>query len=166
MWLPHQGRADMAHCFDLQPGDILFWYTDIGWMMGPWAIAGRSCWARPCSCTTARPTTPNPTACGRWSSGTASLTSASRPPPYARSWPRRRVGGQARPVVADVLGSTGEPWNPDPWWWYFRKVGGSRCPIINYSVGPRFRAAYWPASPLPIKPRPSTPRCRAWPPTL
>ena len=34
-----------------------------------------------------------------------------------------------------VLGSTGEPWNPDPWWWYFRVVGEGRCPVINYSGG-------------------------------
>jgi acetyl-CoA synthetase len=34
-----------------------------------------------------------------------------------------------------VLGSTGEPWNPDPWWWYFRVVGDGRCPIVNYSGG-------------------------------
>jgi acetyl-CoA synthetase len=34
-----------------------------------------------------------------------------------------------------VLGSTGEPWNPDPWWWLFSTVGGSRLPIINYSGG-------------------------------
>ena len=34
-----------------------------------------------------------------------------------------------------VLGSTGEPWNPDPWWWYFREVGEGRCPIVNYSGG-------------------------------
>src|SRR5438876_909937 len=34
-----------------------------------------------------------------------------------------------------VLGSTGEPWNPEPWWWYFRTVGDARCPIINYSGG-------------------------------
>jgi acetyl-CoA synthetase len=34
-----------------------------------------------------------------------------------------------------VLGSTGEPWNPDPWWWYFKNAGESRCPIINYSGG-------------------------------
>ena len=34
-----------------------------------------------------------------------------------------------------VLGSTGEPWNPEPWWWYFREVGEGRCPIINYSGG-------------------------------
>jgi acetyl-CoA synthetase len=34
-----------------------------------------------------------------------------------------------------VLGSTGEPWNPDPWWWLFGKVGGERLPIVNYSGG-------------------------------
>jgi len=34
-----------------------------------------------------------------------------------------------------VIGSTGEPWNPEPCWWYFREVGGGRCPIINYSGG-------------------------------
>jgi acetyl-CoA synthetase len=34
-----------------------------------------------------------------------------------------------------VLGSTGEPWNPDPWWWLFRTVGAERVPIINYSGG-------------------------------
>jgi acetyl-CoA synthetase len=34
-----------------------------------------------------------------------------------------------------VLGSSGEPWNPTSWEWYFRQVGGERCPIINYSGG-------------------------------
>jgi acetyl-CoA synthetase len=34
-----------------------------------------------------------------------------------------------------AFGSTGEPWNPDPWWWLFRVVGESRCPILNYSGG-------------------------------
>ncbi len=34
-----------------------------------------------------------------------------------------------------VLGSTGEPWNPEPWWWYFQEVGEGRCPIVNYSGG-------------------------------
>jgi acetyl-CoA synthetase len=34
-----------------------------------------------------------------------------------------------------ALGSTGETWNPDPWWWYFEVVGEGRCPIINYSGG-------------------------------
>src|SRR5207237_9413760 len=34
-----------------------------------------------------------------------------------------------------ILGSTGEPWNPGPWRWYFDEVGGGRCPVINYSGG-------------------------------
>jgi acetyl-CoA synthetase len=34
-----------------------------------------------------------------------------------------------------LLGSTGEPWNPEPWRWLFQTVGGSRLPIINYSGG-------------------------------
>src|SRR5205085_2146992 len=34
-----------------------------------------------------------------------------------------------------ILGSTGEPWNPGPWRWYFEKVGGGRLPIVNYSGG-------------------------------
>ena len=34
-----------------------------------------------------------------------------------------------------VLGSSGEPWNVDPWQWFLDNVGGGRCPIINYSGG-------------------------------
>lgn len=33
------------------------------------------------------------------------------------------------------FGSTGEPWNPDAWWWLFDNVGGRKIPIINYSGG-------------------------------
>src|SRR5207237_6678164 len=34
-----------------------------------------------------------------------------------------------------ILGSTGEPWNPDPWLWFFHTAGKGRLPIINYSGG-------------------------------
>jgi acetyl-CoA synthetase len=34
-----------------------------------------------------------------------------------------------------ILGSTGEPWNPEPWRWFSDVVGGGRLPIINYSGG-------------------------------
>lgn len=30
-----------------------------------------------------------------------------------------------------VLGTVGEPINPESWIWYFEKVGGSRCPIVD-----------------------------------
>jgi acetyl-CoA synthetase len=34
-----------------------------------------------------------------------------------------------------TFGSTGEPWNPDPWWWLFRDIGGESRPIVNISGG-------------------------------
>ena len=37
---PIKGAQDLAHWFDLRAGDTLFWFTDLGWMMGPWAISG------------------------------------------------------------------------------------------------------------------------------
>ncbi|MGQ0710679.1 MAG: acetate--CoA ligase [Rhodoferax sp.] len=30
-----------------------------------------------------------------------------------------------------VLGSVGEPINPEAWMWYYRHVGGERCPIVD-----------------------------------
>jgi acetyl-CoA synthetase len=34
-----------------------------------------------------------------------------------------------------TFGSTGEPWNPEPWWWLFRDVGEGTRPIVNISGG-------------------------------
>ena len=42
---------------------------------------------------------------------------------------RRRAAGRARPVdAASCSARPGEPWNPDPWRWLFRAVGGGRLP--------------------------------------
>jgi len=30
-----------------------------------------------------------------------------------------------------ILGTVGEPINPDAWMWYFNKVGGGKCPIVD-----------------------------------
>jgi len=52
-----------------------------------------------------------------------------------------------------IFGSTGEPWNPEPWWWLFKKVGQSRVPIINYSGGTEISGGILMGNPLlPIKP--------------
>ncbi|HEX7167425.1 MAG TPA: AMP-binding protein, partial [Acidimicrobiales bacterium] len=52
-----------------------------------------------------------------------------------------------------VLGSTGEPWNERPWWWYFEVVGAGRCPVINISGGTEVGACFLTPHPVePIKP--------------
>jgi acetyl-CoA synthetase len=51
-----------------------------------------------------------------------------------------------------VFITTGEPWNPDPYRWLHREVGGGRCPIINCSGGTEVGACFLsPAPVLPIK---------------
>jgi len=41
-----------------------------------------------------------------------------------------------------ILASTGEPWNEDPWRWYFEVVGEGRCPVINISGGTEVGACF------------------------
>lgn len=133
---PIKAMQDMAHCFDVGADDRLLWYTDIGWMMGPWAI------------------------CGALSLGATLVLFEGVPdfPGADRLWDvvqRHRVSvlGIAPTVVRALmrhgtapvsahdlsslraLGSTGEPWNTAPWMWFFENVGRSRLPIINYSGG-------------------------------
>ncbi len=49
-----------------------------------------------------------------------------------------------------MLGSTGEPWDEESWMWFFEKVGGRRCPIINISGGTEIMGCF--LFPLPIVP--------------
>src|SRR2546429_8435107 len=37
---PVKTAQDMAHCFDIRPDDVVFWYTDIGGVRGPWLFFG------------------------------------------------------------------------------------------------------------------------------
>jgi acetyl-CoA synthetase len=30
-----------------------------------------------------------------------------------------------------ILGSVGEPINPEAWWWYFKHIGKEKCPIVD-----------------------------------
>jgi len=47
-----------------------------------------------------------------------------------------------------ILGSTGEPWDPESWTWFYENVGGGRCPIINISGGTDIIGCF--LAPLPI----------------
>ncbi|OLD51992.1 MAG: AMP-dependent synthetase [Chloroflexi bacterium 13_1_40CM_2_70_6] len=133
---PVKAAQDLAHCFDLQDRDTILWSTDLGWMMGPWLIAGGLMLGATIVLYDGTPD--YPTASRMWELVERHrVTHLGVSPTAIRGLMR---AGDAPVRAADrsslfVLGSTGEPWNPDPWWWYFRNVGESRCPIINYSGG-------------------------------
>lgn len=151
---PIKGAQDMAHCFDVQPGDILFWFTDIGWMMGPWAISGALMLGATLFMYDGTPDYPNP---GRvWEMiERHQITHLGISPTAIRALMAAGDEWVNRHDLSSLmfLGSTGEPWNPDPWRWYFEKVGGGRCPIINYSGGTEISGGILSCNPLlPIKP--------------
>jgi acetyl-CoA synthetase len=133
---PVKATQDMAQCFDVGEEDRLLWFTDIGWMMGPWAICGALCLGATLVLFDGVPDHPGPDRL--WSVVERHrVTVLGIAPTVIRAL--MRSGDE--PVLAHdlsslrVLGSTGEPWNTDPWLWYQQKIGGGRLPVINYSGG-------------------------------
>ena len=133
---PIKAAQDLAFHFDLQQEDTLFWFTDMGWMMGPWEIMGALTLGATCLLYEGVPDWPHP---GRlWE-----LVKRHRATILGLSPTAVRAlmqFGEAPVREHDlsslrVLGSTGEPWTPDAYLWYFQQVGQGRCPIINYSGG-------------------------------
>ena len=133
---PIKAAHDLAYCFDLHGDDVLFWYTDLGWMMGPWAIGGGLMLGATLMLFEGTPDYPNPdrlwqlvedhrvTVLGVAPTAIRSLLTK------GNEWPRAHDLSSLR-----VLGSTGETWNPEPWWWFFEEIGGGQRPIVNYSGG-------------------------------
>jgi acetyl-CoA synthetase len=133
---PLKAAQDLAHTFDLTDRDTLFWFTDLGWMMGPWAIAGALLLGARLVIYEGAPDYPGPDRL--WDIvARHRVTHLGLSPTVIRALMAHGedpVRGHDRSSLR-VLGSTGEPWNPEPWWWFFREVGEGRCPIVNYSGG-------------------------------
>lgn len=45
---------------------------------------------------------------------------------WGKEWPEKHDLSSLR-----LLGSVGEPINPEAWMWYYHHIGGSRCPIVD-----------------------------------
>jgi acetyl-CoA synthetase len=133
---PIKAAHDLAYCFDLHPNDVLFWLTDLGWMMGPWLIEGGLIIGATICIYEGTPDYPEPDRLWRMveDHGITILgvapTAIRALMPKGTEWVGKHDLSSLR-----ILGSTGETWNPGPWQWYFEEVGGGRCPIINYSGG-------------------------------
>jgi acetyl-CoA synthetase len=151
---PVKGAQDLAHGFDLRARERLFWFTDLGWMMGPWAISGALLLGASLVLYEGVPDHPGPDRI--WSIvARHGVTHLGLSPTVIRAL----MAHGSEPLRGHdlsslrVLGSTGEPWNPEPWWWFFREVGGGRLPIVNYSGGTEVSGGIVSCNPVtPIKP--------------
>lgn len=133
---PLKAAQDLAHCFDVRPADTVYWVTDMGWMMGPWLVMGTALLGGTVFLYDGAPDYPAPDRL--WSLlERHAVTILGISPTLVRSLMQHGEEPVRRHNLSSlrILGSTGEPWNPEPWNWFFRVVGKRRLPIINYSGG-------------------------------
>ncbi len=193
---PIKAAQDMAFGTDVGRGTRISWYTDIGWMMGPWLIYGALINGATICIYDGAPDYPTPDRmwefCAKHKVEVLGISptlirslaaSEESSPPYeggvaaasadgvvlprdaenhppAEAVPLLRKDGSSKAPFERhdlsslrIFASTGEPWNPAPWWWLFEKVGNSKLPIINYSGGTEIAGGILMGNPLlPIKP--------------
>jgi acetyl-CoA synthetase len=133
---PVKSTQDMAHCFDVGPDDRLLWVTDLGWMMGPWAICGTLTIGATLVIYEGTPDHPGPDRLWEVASRHR-VTVLGVAPTVVRALMRHGVDPVRSHDLGNlrILGSSGETWNPDPWLWFLNEVGSGAAPIINYSGG-------------------------------
>jgi acetyl-CoA synthetase len=151
---PIKAAQDMCFGTDVGPATRIAWVTDIGWMMGPWLIYGATLLGATMVLYDGAPDFPAPDRLWAFAARHR-IEVLGISPTLIRAL---ATHGDEPPARHDLLSlrifaSTGEPWNPDPWWWLFEKVGRSKLPIINYSGGTEISGGILMGNPLlPIKP--------------
>jgi len=149
-----QCTKDVVYHFDTKEKDVFFWVTDIGWMMGPWMLIGTMDLAATVVLFEGAFDYPRPDRLWKMIED-FKVTTFGISPTLIRLLMRygdQNLKGHDLSTLR-ILGSTGEPWDPESWTWFFEKVGGSGCPIINISGGTELIAPHLTPSPLtPLKP--------------
>jgi acetyl-CoA synthetase len=127
----------MKWTFDIKPSDVFWCTADIGWVTGHTYIT-----YGPLACGATEivfegvPTYPN---AGRFWDTIAKhkVTIFYTAPTAIRSLIKASDSDPAtHPKKYDLsslrlMGSVGEPINPEAWMWYYNNVGGGRCPIVD-----------------------------------
>ena len=142
---------ECAFQVDVHPDDRFMWVSDMGWIMGPLLVVGTAALGATMVVSEGAPDYPGP---GRlWELVERHRISVLGVSPTLI---RALRGHGDEPVLAHdrsslrILGSTGEPWNPEPYRWLHEVCGEGRCPIINLSGGTEVAACF--LSPMPVMP--------------
>lgn len=153
---------EVGYAFDVHAGDRFFWLTDIGWMMGPWEMVGVLALGATLVLFEGAPNWPR-------SDRLFDIVQQHRvthlgvAPTAVRLLRRSGEDPSAGHDLSSlrILGSTGEPWDPESWSWFFERVGAGRCPLVNISGGTEMVGCL--LSPLPVTPLKP---CTLWGPGL
>jgi acetyl-CoA synthetase len=129
-----QAAFTHENVFDLHPETDVYWCTaDVGWITGhSYAVYGPLANGATSVMYEGTPDTPHP---GRWweiiQKYRVSIFYTA--PTAIRSFMKlgREIPGQFDLTSLRVLGSVGEPINPEAWIWYRDVIGGGKTPIVD-----------------------------------
>src|SRR5687768_1022639 len=145
---------DFAYLMDVGESDRLFWLTDLGWLMGPMLITGALAQGATAVMFEGVQDFPKPDRL--WSIVERhKITVMGMSPTAVRAlMPHGPEHVHAHDLSSlRILGSTGEPWNPEPYRWLFENAGKARLPITNYTGGTEISGGILGCFPVaPIKP--------------
>ena len=123
----------MEHVFDVKENDTFWCTADVGWITGhTYIVYGPLAMGATTIMYEGVPTFPD---VGRW----WSMIEEHRVNQFYTAPTAIRLlhkEGADEPKKYDlsslkVLGTVGEPINPDAWMWYYEQIGGGRCPIVD-----------------------------------
>jgi acetyl-CoA synthetase len=146
-----QCAKELHFGFDVKPGDRFFWVSDIGWMMGPWTLIGNHTFGGTIFMYEGAPDHPEPDRF--WEMiDRHGLTHFGISPTAIRALRKQGDEWVDEHDLSSlrILGSTGEPWDPESWQWFYEQVGGGECPIINISGGTEICGCF--LMPMPTQP--------------
>jgi acetyl-CoA synthetase len=151
---PLKAAQDLKYAFHFQSEDTLCWVTDMGWMMGPWMVFGALLLGGTIVLYEGTPDYPNSSRL--WNLVEKhQITHLGISPTTVRMLMSSGLEWVDKHDLSclKVFGSSGEPWNKDPWLWLYKKVGKKRCAIVNYSGGTEISGGILSSFPgLPLEP--------------
>jgi acetyl-CoA synthetase len=127
---------DFGYLMDVGPGDRLFWLTDLGWLMGPMLITGGLFHGATAVLFEGVQDYPKPNRLWQLIERYKVTVMGISPTAVRALMPHGAEHVHAHELGSlRLIGSTGEPWNPEPYRWLFENAGKARLPIINYTGG-------------------------------
>jgi acetyl-CoA synthetase len=143
--------SEVAYSFDVKPGGVFCWVTDMGWIMGPLSVFGTHANGATLLLYEGSPDRPDRNRLWRLVERHR-ITMLGVSPTLVRSLRSAEPSVIPTPDLSSVyvLGSTGEPWDPESYEWLARDVFGGRVPVINFSGGTEVGGSF--LAPYPVEP--------------
>jgi acetyl-CoA synthetase len=143
--------SEVAYSFDMGSDGVFCWITDMGWIMGPLSIIGTH--ANGASLVLYEGSPDVPDAYRLWNLVARHRISMLGVSPTLirtlKGTDLARIKSRDLSSV-HVLGSTGEPWDPNSYDWLARDVFDGEVPVINFSGGTEVGGSF--LAPYPVEP--------------